>query len=125
MPNTFGKVIWNLLIIVMVVYTATIAPFRLAFIITAEETFWTAFFGGFDILVDIIFAIDIVVNFLSAYEKSDGRYEYGLKAIAINYITTFFFIDFMATVPIDMILTSGSSNEETSDVNSLLRIARL
>ena len=127
MPNTTPKVIWNILIIFMVLYTATIAPFRLAFILDTEENadkFSTKFFTGFDILVDIIFGIDIVVNFLSAYEKSDGRYEYGLKAIAINYTTSFFLIDFMAILPIDLIMKAFGNNQ-SNDVNSLLRIARL
>lgn len=74
-------------------------------------------------LVDLLFGIDIIVNFLSAYEKSDGRYEYNLKAIAINYITSFFFIDFFATLPIDAIM-KALGNKQSNDVNSLLRIAR-
>lgn len=112
----------------MILYTATVAPFRLAFIIETPhnaDDFSIKFFNGFDVLVDVLFGIDIVVNFLSAYEKSDGRYEYGLKAIAINYITTFFLIDFMAILPIDVIMNALGNGRNGNDVNSLLRITRL
>ena len=99
MPETVFKTIWNLIIIGLLGYTATLAPFRIAFY---EDTgdFWSTFFKVFDILVDILFGLDIIVNFLSAYEKPDGKYEYDLKNIAMNYITGFFLIDFVATIPI-------------------------
>jgi hypothetical protein len=104
MPNTTGKIMWNLFIIILVLYTATVSPFRLAFVIIETDSLLENFFKGIDFIVDIGFAIDIFINFLSAYEKSDGRYEYNLKSIAINYLTTFFIIDFLATLPIDIIL---------------------
>ena len=37
MPNTTPKLIWNIIIIFMVLYTATIAPFRLAFVLDTKE----------------------------------------------------------------------------------------
>jgi hypothetical protein len=54
--------------------------------------------------VDIVFGIDIIVNFLSAYEKPNLKFEYSLKKIALNYLTGFFLIDFVATVPIGFLI---------------------
>ena len=103
MPHTVFKTVWNLLIICLLAYTATIAPFRIAFYENSQNG-WSQFFDVFDTCVDIIFGLDIVVNFVSAYEKIDGRFEYSIKKIAVNYITGFFAIDFVATIPIQLFL---------------------
>jgi hypothetical protein len=99
MPDTVFKTLWNVLIIIMLVYTATLAPFRIAFY-DDSGSFWSQFYNYFDTFVDLVFGIDIIVNFISAYEKPNGKFEYKLKKISLNYLTGFFLIDFVATVPI-------------------------
>jgi hypothetical protein len=99
MPDTVFKALWNVLIILMLCYTATLAPFRIAFY-DDTGSFWSKFYNYFDTFVDLVFAIDIIINFISVYEKPNGKYEYKLKNIALNYLTGFFLIDFVATVPI-------------------------
>jgi len=103
MPDTLFKMLWNILIIIMLAYTATIAPFRIAFY-EDTGTFWSKFYNIFDTFVDIVFGMDIIVNFLSAYEKNNGKFEYSLKRISINYLTGFFLIDFVATIPIQLVM---------------------
>jgi len=64
--STFIK-LWNLLIILMLIYTGIILPPRLAF---DEETkinwLWV------DIIIDSIFFTDILINFNLAYENEQG-----------------------------------------------------
>ena len=99
LPNSMFKMFWNLLIIVMVLYTASISPYRLAFADEFVVNGWSQFFALFEILIDIIFGIDIIINFISAYEDLDGRYEVSLKKIAVEYIKGFFMLDVLATFP--------------------------
>jgi hypothetical protein len=114
MPDTVFKTVWNVLIITLLAYTATIAPFRIAFYESSESNS-SQFFDVFDVFVDIVFGLDIVLNFISAYEKTEGRFEYDLKKIAINYLMGFFAIDFVATIPIQWFL--GRSKESSNNNN--------
>ena len=63
-------------------------------------------------IVSIVFFIDIIVNFMSAYERYDGSYEYSLKKIALNYIFGFFVIDFIAIFPVDIIMEINQHHDQ-------------
>jgi len=94
LPSSAFKYYWNMIIIVLLLYTATYMPYRTAF----EDE---ATFGWFicDIVIDSLFVIDIFVNFLSAYEDADGMMQVQLHKIAMHYVKGWFFIDFIACVP--------------------------
>ena len=52
--------------IILLAYVATIVPFNICFNLDYTEEMSTM--DMIDIIVDILFAIDIVINFISAYE---------------------------------------------------------
>ncbi len=54
--------------IVLLFYTALYMPYKIAFL--EDEKFSTSYYA--DMLVDILFGLDIIVTFLSAYECTDG-----------------------------------------------------
>jgi len=76
-------------------------------------------------LIDITFAIDIIINFLTAYERSDGEMEYRLKRICINYISGFFWIDFLSIFPFYLFISGGDINDPAVKANNFLKLARL
>lgn len=80
--------------ILLLFYTATFVPFRTAFIddVTPE-------FERFEVTVDILFACDLIVNFISAYVDNDRKLEIKIKVIASNYIRSWFFFDVAACIP--------------------------
>jgi len=56
-----------------------------------------------DLVVDFLFGIDIIVNFISAYDDPKTGYPVvSLKKIAGNYITGWFLIDFIAVLPVQL-----------------------
>ena len=63
MPDSKFKAFWNIIIITLLLYTALFVPFKISFI-TIESLGLVIF----EWVVDIIFGIDILVNFLSATE---------------------------------------------------------
>ena len=63
MPDSKFKTFWNITIILLLGYTSTVVPFQVAFV-DEDSTFAT--FVNY--LVDILFGVDIIVNFFSAYE---------------------------------------------------------
>lgn len=71
MPNSAFKTFWNLLIIAMLVYTATYVPYRVAFI----ESRGSTGFQAFEYTIDALFFVDIVINFIAATEKKDKSLE--------------------------------------------------
>ena len=72
--------------------------------------------GHVDSIIDIIFIMDLFINFITAYEKRDGLQETRIKKIAINYIRGWFIIDFLACIPVQLIeplLVSGSDSVQS------------
>jgi hypothetical protein len=57
-PNRKPKIIWNLVLVFLLVYTATVMPYRIAFI--ESELFDTWFF--IDLTIDALFFADFLVN---------------------------------------------------------------
>ena len=94
MPTSKFKTVWNLLVILLLGYTSTVVPFQVAFI--DEDTSFAAFINY---LIDVLFGLDIIVNFFSAYEDSNHRIEIKLKNIARNYLSFWFWFDLAATFP--------------------------
>ena len=88
--------VWNLIVFFLLMYTATLVPYRTIFI-DNEEKFTFLFF--FDMLVDILYSIDLVLNFFMAYEDADKKLETRLKKIANNYLRSWFFLDFLSCIP--------------------------
>ena len=57
-----------------------------------------------DVLIDLIFFVDIIITFRTTFIDFKGREILNPKKIAINYLSGMFWIDLAATVPIDSIL---------------------
>ena len=98
MPDSSFKTFWNIIIIVLLLYTALFVPFKIAFIETNSITMVVI-----EYVVDIIFALDIFVNFISATENTvDNTIIYKHKEIAKNYITSWFILDLIACFPFQL-----------------------
>lgn len=69
--------------------------------------------------MNFFFIIDIIVNFLSAFYTTDFEMINTHKKIAKNYILSWFTIDLVSVVPIDLILMSSGS------YNKIARLARI
>ena len=62
--------IWNLLSVLILLYTATVMPFRIAFVEEDGIVVWSIII---DSIIDLLFLLDIVVTFISSYEDKDGN----------------------------------------------------
>jgi len=116
MPNSKIKTLWNIIMTILMIYTATFTPY------------WTAFIedGGLaliiiDYIVDGLFFIDIIINFISAYEISNKELEVRLPYIAFKYFWTWFFLDLLAVFPLQAL----ESVWEGGQYKSLVWLARL
>ena len=82
MPNSVFKKFWNTILIVIMLYTAIFVPYRTAFIENNE----LPGLEQIEIAVDLLFAFDVVISLISAYEDVEGNVEAHLKAILIHYL---------------------------------------
>lgn len=97
----------------LLLFTAINTPYRLAFI-EKDDITWTVL----DVLTDLIFATDILVNFLSAYENASEELIHDRAVIAKAYLKSWCIIDILSVMPFSYIF-------ETSDYASLAKLARL
>jgi len=67
MPNSFLRTVWNFILIGLLIYTATFMPFSMCFIDNPSETS-----KKFDTAVNVLFTIDIFINFISAVDLENG-----------------------------------------------------
>jgi hypothetical protein len=88
-PNHPLKMRWDLLLALMIMYSVISIPFRIAFEFDAE-----GFAMVVDIIIDIFFALDILVTFRTGYLDVDAEMQYNQKKIAKHYLTSWFAIDF-------------------------------
>ena len=121
-PDNFFKKKWDLLIAVILIYTAIVLPYRVSF--TDEDSKFNVIL---DYLFDAIFAVDMIINFFSAYIDNEDNIIKNRQKIIVNYFKTWFFIDFFSIFPVSNIIESTNKDNNTGGVkfNSLLRIARL
>jgi heme/copper-type cytochrome/quinol oxidase subunit 4 len=63
MPESRFKLFWNLVVVFLLSYTATVVPFRTAFVDTSSTfMFW------FELIIDILFGLDLFINMISAVD---------------------------------------------------------
>ena len=96
--GNFCKV-WNIVLMFLLIYTATYMPFKLAFISDADTN--TSFIV--DNVVDFMFMFDMCVNFNMPIRNKDDTYEFSRKIVAMTYLKSWFFIDLMASLPMTLI----------------------
>lgn len=76
MPDHKFKIFWNLIIIMLLVYTATFVPYQIAFI--QDDIFALTVL---DYITDSLFGIDIIINFISAIELTNKTIETKTRSI--------------------------------------------
>lgn len=115
-PYSKFKIYWTVLIIVLLIYAGLVLPPRLAFKDESGVDWVTV-----DLFVDSIFLFDILVNFFSAFETDQNVLEIDLKNIWMNYLTGWFSIDFISSLPMYVMFEDTSF----SKYNSYLRLTRI
>ncbi|KAK3285627.1 hypothetical protein CYMTET_6777 [Cymbomonas tetramitiformis] len=121
-PENPYKDKWDIMIILLVLYTSFIIPLALAF-----ETESMLFVTLLDTFVDVCFALDMVLSFITGYYDGYGVEVLDPVLIRRNYLVTWFWVDFFATFPFELILLlPGMPTIESSiDIFVVLKLPRL
>ncbi|KAG8124994.1 hypothetical protein E2320_020252 [Naja naja] len=125
------KAVWDWLILLLVIYTAIFTPYSAAFLLNDSEEQKRRVCGYscnplnmVDLIVDIMFIIDILINFRTTYVNQNEEVVSDPARIAIHYFKGWFLIDMVAAIPFDLLIF-GSGSDETTTLIGLLKTARL
>ena len=120
LPDNPYKKIWDLLIAVLILYSAIITPYEIAFSDNNKSN-W------FEILIDVFLAMDIVLTFFSAYTDEEENLVKNHKKIIKKYLKSWFIIDIISVLPLNSVFTNGkySGLTKLSKLPKLYRLIKL
>ena len=133
-PNAGFRGKWDVTQAAILIYVAMVVPFRVGYRQPAEGAWYVV-----DLLIDIYFYVDVVLNFHTGYVDPDDeeRVIYEPWAIARKYARTWLSIDIVACLPIDLVIrisegrllcsmaAGGCAGEESSTSDSSGQLLRL
>lgn len=115
---------WDVLAALLLLYTALITPFEVAFLDSSRDALF--YFNRF---VDLCFFMDLCFQFFLPYREPDGTWIVEQNKIALNYSTSWFPLDLISTIPFDVLtddsVTGGSDALANMQIIRLIRILRL
>ena len=107
-PDNKISAIWNVMLAVLLLYTAIIMPYRMAFI----EPVWGDTWFFIELSVDALFMIDVIVNLLSAFYDSEHELVIDREIIFMTYLKSWMLFDIVACIPINLIESLVGQEEE-------------
>ncbi|XP_015983931.2 potassium voltage-gated channel subfamily H member 6 isoform X2 [Rousettus aegyptiacus] len=125
------KAVWDWLILLLVIYTAVFTPYSAAFLLSHQDesrrgdcSYTCSPLTVVDLIVDIMFVVDIVINFRTTYVNTNDEVVSHPRRIAVHYFKGWFLIDMVAAIPFDLLIFRTGSDETTTLIG-LLKTARL
>ncbi|NXR69284.1 KCNH5 protein, partial [Rhadina sibilatrix] len=103
------KTTWDWVILILTFYTAIMVPYNVSFKTKQNNIAWLVL----DSVVDVIFLVDIVLNFHTTFVGPGGEVISDPKLIRMNYLKTWFVIDLLSCLPYDII----NAFENVDEVN--------
>ena len=95
-PNNSIKGNWDMLLTIILVFTCMVTPYRIAFVEYDDEV-WTIL----NTTIDLMFAVDMVLCFLTAFYTEEFELIEDRFMIAFTYFKSWFLIDLLAIFPFE------------------------
>ncbi|XP_060034361.1 potassium voltage-gated channel subfamily H member 1 isoform X2 [Erinaceus europaeus] len=115
------KTTWDWVILILTFYTAILVPYNVSFKTRQNNVAWLVV----DSIVDVIFLVDIVLNFHTTFVGPAGEVVSDPQLIRTNYLKTWFVIDLLSCLPYDVINAFENVDEGISSLFSSLKVVRL
>ncbi|XP_012339351.1 potassium voltage-gated channel protein eag isoform X3 [Apis florea] len=116
------KAIWDWIILCLTFYTAIMVPYNVAF---KNKTSEDVSLLVVDSIVDVIFFIDIVLNFHTTFVGPGGEVVSDPKVIRMNYLKSWFIIDLLSCLPYDVFNAFDHDEDGIGSLFSALKVVRL
>nr|XP_015831382.2 potassium voltage-gated channel subfamily H member 4a [Nothobranchius furzeri] len=123
-----SKALWDWLILLATFYVAVTVPFNVCFVshneggdhsLISRSTIWS------DIAVEMLFMLDIILNFRTTYVSQSGQVVYDARSIYLHYCTTWFFVDLIAALPFDLLYAFNITVTSLVHLLKTIRLLRL
>ena len=118
-PQRRWKQVWDISILILVVFSAVHIPLLLAFPDLKDVGVW-------QVIIDVLFILDFFLCFRTGFVRPDNEVELNQGKIVSHYLKTWFPVDFAACFPLDVFIQEGEGEEGSSkQVKALLRLLKL
>ncbi|XP_008111622.2 potassium voltage-gated channel subfamily H member 4 isoform X1 [Anolis carolinensis] len=97
------KALWDWLILLATFYVAVTVPYNVCFTDTEDSLATARSTIVSDIAVEMLFIVDIILNFRTTYVSQSGQVIYEPRSICLHYVATWFFVDLIAALPFDLL----------------------
>ena len=122
-PTDLIKLRWDIAVMICAIFNCFTIPFKVAYQPPGMDSI---IFSLVNLCVDLIFFMDILINFRTTYIDSVGVEVTDAKRIAKNYLKLSFWVDLSATIPLDSILNSILKNDDPRfELFGILKLGRL
>ena len=105
-PKMPAKQRWDLVILLLILYSCVVVPFRIGMGADAQGTMWS-----FEVFVTLMFLTDIFFNFNTAYPEGPN-YVIDRAMIASNYLKSWFVIDALSSFPVELVDLAMEASKE-------------
>jgi hypothetical protein len=122
-PTQPSRLAWDTIGILLVVYISIRMPYSVAFESQEDDAGYQ--FWSLNFLMDMFFLVDILINFRTGfYDRGELCMDPAL--VRRNYLTGYFLIDLVASIPYDMLfaLLLTSKANDVQDAPKVLRSAK-
>ncbi|VDN97348.1 unnamed protein product [Rodentolepis nana] len=129
------RAVWDWFILILVIYTAIFTPYNAAFLLNHNVSACSnaqprsagqqTILGIADKLVDVMFFMDIIINFRTTYVNKNDEVVSQPKKIAFHYLKSWFIIDLVAAIPFDAVISKSYEKQQPTALTGLLKSARL
>ena len=122
-PLSLRHSIWDLFVAIILVISLITLPLGMAFDDIADSLF------AANLLFDGVFLMDILITFCTGYIDPNDVLIMTPADVAVNYLSSWFFLDMVSSIPIDAILriveASQRGNTDGTDVARLTKTFKM
>ncbi|XP_007073045.2 potassium voltage-gated channel subfamily H member 3 isoform X1 [Panthera pardus] len=94
---------WDGFILLATLYVAVTVPYSVCVSTAREPSAARSAPSVCDLAVEVLFILDIVLNFRTTFVSKSGQVVFAPKSICLHYVTTWFLLDVIAALPFDLL----------------------
>ena len=113
---------WDNSVLILAIVNAFAVPVELSIY---EDLSNIPSYQNLDLLINIVFMVDLAICFNTAYYNNEGQLVFSRKKIAENYITGMFFIDFFSSIPYSLLKLNQLKFLKILKIARITRIAKV
>ncbi|KAJ8000320.1 hypothetical protein DPEC_G00203610 [Dallia pectoralis] len=122
-PYSDFRFYWDIVMLLLMMCNLVILPWGITFFEDQKTLPWISF----NVISDTCFLVDLVLNFRTGVIDGDDHIVLDPKVIRVRYLKTWFFVDFISSIPMDYIflIVDLEAQMDASDVYRTARALRI